>query len=273
MKLGTIQLEMRSKSIPFIFSEIFMKEPPDSEHVGHVGLDLETQTTSVSDENAWTKEHFRTIYTEHYDSIWRYCIRRCSDIGHVEEVVADTFTVAWSKLDAIPKGSETKPWLYGVARNHLRNSWRKSKRSIDLTNRLKNELATDATPIDPETSATEDASQIIDALQKLKFRDQEILRLSCWEKLTHSQIATVLGCSDNAATIRVHRAKEKLSKQITKLSQINSREICVNTPREERDNKGDLKSFEDPQNKVKELTPNKHLEVDGTINLEGGSNE
>jgi DNA-directed RNA polymerase specialized sigma24 family protein len=34
-------------------------------------------------------------------------------------VVAETFAIAWRRVDAIPAGDQARLWLYGVARNVL----------------------------------------------------------------------------------------------------------------------------------------------------------
>ncbi|MGI9647565.1 MAG: RNA polymerase sigma factor, partial [Acidimicrobiia bacterium] len=54
--------------------------------------------------------------------------------------------------------------------------------------------------------------QVHAALSGLRERDREVLLLSAWEELSNSQIATVLGCSVEAAAQRVHRAKQRLGR-------------------------------------------------------------
>jgi RNA polymerase sigma-70 factor (ECF subfamily) len=48
------------------------------------------------------------------------------------------------------------------------------------------------------------------ALAELGPEDREILRLSGWEELSPSEIATVLGISQIAARSRLHRARHRL---------------------------------------------------------------
>jgi RNA polymerase sigma-70 factor (ECF subfamily) len=49
------------------------------------------------------------------------------------------------------------------------------------------------------------------ALRSLGDTDREILTLAAWEDLDAGQIAVVLGCSRNAARIRLHRARRRLA--------------------------------------------------------------
>jgi RNA polymerase sigma-70 factor, ECF subfamily len=51
----------------------------------------------------------------------------------------------------------------------------------------------------------------------LRADDAELRRLWAWEQLTPAEIATVLGISANAASIRLHRARERLRGQLRKI--------------------------------------------------------
>jgi RNA polymerase sigma-70 factor (ECF subfamily) len=61
------------------------------------------------------------------------------------------------------------------------------------------------------TAPTEVDPALHEALASLDADDREILRLWAWEQLPPREIAVVLGISANAAAIRVHRAKSRLS--------------------------------------------------------------
>jgi RNA polymerase sigma-70 factor (ECF subfamily) len=58
-------------------------------------------------------------------------------------------------------------------------------------------------------------SGVLDALTALRPEDQEILRLAAWEDLGPAEIAIVLGCSANAAALRLSRARKRLRDLLT----------------------------------------------------------
>ena len=174
-------------------------------------------TLTVSDDASdasWRRHRFRLIYDANYDDVWRYCLRRAATPEEAEDALHETFMVAWRRLDIVPTGDEARPWLFGVARNHLRSGWRKYKRAEDLRNRLIS-VRQPASP-DPAELVADDSSAILTALSSLKEKDQEILRLAAWEQLPHHEIASMLGCSENAVAIRVHRARGRLEKALAK---------------------------------------------------------
>jgi RNA polymerase sigma-70 factor (ECF subfamily) len=49
------------------------------------------------------------------------------------------------------------------------------------------------------------------ALGSLRKEDQELLRLWAWDDLKPAQIAVVLGTTPEAVSVRLHRAKKRLS--------------------------------------------------------------
>jgi len=51
-------------------------------------------------------------------------------------------------------------------------------------------------------------------LESLSPMDQEVLRLTEWERLDLSQAAAVLGCSRTAAKVRRHRARRRFARRL-----------------------------------------------------------
>ncbi|MDQ4052872.1 MAG: sigma-70 family RNA polymerase sigma factor, partial [Actinomycetota bacterium] len=62
--------------------------------------------------------------------------------------------------------------------------------------------------------AVTDVPDLAEALAALPGTDAELLRLWAWEQLSPSEIAEVLEITANAASVRLHRAKEKLRAQL-----------------------------------------------------------
>ena len=73
------------------------------------------------------EQRFRSLYDWMYPDILGYLARR---IGQQEAVdaAADVFVVVWGRIDDVPEGDAARPWLFGVARNVLRNRRRAARR-------------------------------------------------------------------------------------------------------------------------------------------------
>lgn len=154
------------------------------------------------------RQEFRVLFDAHFDAVRAYARRRCERIEDADDVVSETFTIAWRRLRDIPPGSEL-PWLYGVARRVLANQRRSERRFAALVQRLRGQ------PQDVATPAHRGGSFAMEALAALKPEEQEVLRLAAWEELGATEIARVLGCSPNAASIRLHRAKKRIAALMT----------------------------------------------------------
>ena len=62
-------------------------------------------------------------------------------------------------------------------------------------------------------------TRLAEALDALRPEDAELLRLWAWEQLTPGEIATVLDITANAASIRLHRARERLRDELRKVEE------------------------------------------------------
>jgi RNA polymerase sigma-70 factor (ECF subfamily) len=151
------------------------------------------------------------LFTAHHDRVLGYLLRRVSNRGDIDDLVAETFLTAWRRLDDVPADSGALPWLYAVARRVLANHRRGENRRTALADRLREAPATRTTgAADPEAATVAAA-----AWGELPERDRELLSLMAWEGLDTSQVAIVLGCSRNAVRIRLHRARGRFERLLT----------------------------------------------------------
>ena len=155
---------------------------------------------------------FDTLFTEHQRHVLAYAMRRTRTLVDAEDVAAETFTIAWRKIDAVP-ADEPLPWLYAVARRVLANHRRGKGRRERLAALLRVEDV--ATPM----RAGEDTDgPAFTALASLSPADQELLRLVAWEELGNQQIAAVLEITPNAVAIRLHRARTRFAEALARES-------------------------------------------------------
>ncbi len=82
--------------------------------------------------------------------IFAFAARRVSGRESAEDVVADTFAIAWRRRDRIPE--EALPWLYAIAANVIANQYRSSHRRHNLDERLAREASVAAPGTDPADS-------------------------------------------------------------------------------------------------------------------------
>lgn len=159
---------------------------------------------------------FADLYNRYYRQVYAYCRRRTTG-EHAEDAVAETFLVAWRRVDDIPQGEGTLPWLYRVAYRTLGHQWRGAGRRNRLNKRLSSVGVEVVNPPDDHFLIQEQRSQVREATAKLKTADIEVLRLAVWEELPQSDIAIALDLSVDAVRQRLSRAKKNLTAEYNRL--------------------------------------------------------
>lgn len=148
------------------------------------------------------------MFRSNYPAVRGYALRRTSPDA-AQDVVAETFLVAWRRLEDVP--DDALPWLFGVARRVLANQRRSSDRGAALEHRLAG--AAGAAPIEPEERVTE--SEVVrTALARLSERDREALVLVAWHGLSGKRAARAAGCTRATFDVRLHRARRRLAAQL-----------------------------------------------------------
>jgi RNA polymerase sigma-70 factor, ECF subfamily len=158
------------------------------------------------------RQRFETVYTANHGPVLGYVLRRTANPDDAADVIAETFLTAWRRLDDVPPGDAARLWLYGVARRVLANHHRGERRRSALAGRLRADLA--AAP--PPPQFTGELAGLARAFRRLPEADRELLALAGWEGLDAGQIAVTLGCSRNAARIRLHRARRRIAAELAR---------------------------------------------------------
>jgi len=155
---------------------------------------------------------FRALYAEAYAPLRRWAQHRGITGADADDVVAEVFTIAWRRFDVIPEDAAVA-WLYGVARNVVRNHTRGERR------RAKLQLVAPREAVAYPPDEPSDSRVVRAALDALREDDREVLRLLAWDEVELSQLPVALGCSAAAARVRVHRARKRFADAVTRAEQ------------------------------------------------------
>lgn len=151
---------------------------------------------------------FTDLYRSHYAAVRSYA-SVCVPRAEVDDVVADTFLVAWRRFADIPD-SWARGWLIGVARNVVRSRHRKARRATNFVDQLVALRPDNITMLDGDAVSLEDLEVLQRAFATLKESDQEILLLAGPYDLPTQEIALALDIKPNAVAVRIHRARARL---------------------------------------------------------------
>ena len=153
------------------------------------------------------RARWEDLYRSHAGQVYAFAYRR---VGREDapDVVAETFLVAWRRIDEVPQ--DALPWLYTVARNLVGNLRRSTQRREALWERVRH-----STVAEPTTDPVEDvdaANAILVAMQMLPVAEREALMLVAWEDLDVRSAASVMGCSPGTFAVRIHRGRRRMKR-------------------------------------------------------------
>lgn len=175
------------------------------EHLVSEGARVEATADRVADDLTEAGAAFTDRYHQHLDGLWRFVRRRCASPQEADDLTAEVFAIAWRRRLDLPPDDEVRLWLFGTARRVLANHHRGGRRR----ERLHLRLAAQPPPA-PSAGHTREAG-LWAALAALSDDDRELLLLRAWDELPVTDIATLLGCTPNAASLRLHKARARLS--------------------------------------------------------------
>jgi RNA polymerase sigma-70 factor (ECF subfamily) len=158
-------------------------------------------STLLMSGNDERQARFEALFRRNVQSVRAYAMRR--DTQRAEDVVAETFTTAWRRLEEVPE--HELPWLLAVARRVLANQRRSAKRQSSLRERLALERTTTGEDVEDDPRA----GRAVAALRTLSERDREVLLLIERDCLSRQAAATVLGCTRAEVRLRLHRARRR----------------------------------------------------------------
>jgi RNA polymerase sigma-70 factor (ECF subfamily) len=163
-------------------------------------------TASINDPPA-----FAAVFDRHWTRIHRFCVARAGDAAG-EDIAAEVFRVAFTERARYdPRVDDAGPWLYGIATNLVRRSFRSEARGRRATARADRERPHD--PVDElldRVEARRLGPALAAALASVAAVDRDALLLHAWAGLTYDQIAQATSVPVGTVRSRIHRARTRL---------------------------------------------------------------
>lgn len=149
------------------------------------------------------QSEFTSLFADHYVAVLRYAERRVDDQQVAEDIAADTFELAWVRLQ---EGREVdRPWLFLTAAFKLRDHYKRGTRRKAAEGALARLVKERDDPM-----TTLDVLAVHDALRTLSDREREAVMLTYWDGLSATEAAKVLRCSVSAVWVALSRGRAKL---------------------------------------------------------------
>lgn len=169
-------------------------------------------------------EEFKRLTYPHMKLLYNVALKYCGNVFDAEDIVQETYLMAFNKFQQLREKSKCKPWLLIILRNNFLKNYHKKKSlqrfsDTDYIDFLKNSIAHDsAENVLVKTSLKKTIQQAID---QLPIKYKEVLLLYYMNEMLYKEIAVALDIPIGTVMSRLTRAREGL--KIVLLKQMNSK--------------------------------------------------
>ncbi|HEU0249338.1 MAG TPA: RNA polymerase sigma factor [Solirubrobacteraceae bacterium] len=155
---------------------------------------------------------FAVFYRAHLDAVLAFFRRRLCDAELAFDLTAETFAAVAVGASSWQQDAPPVAWLYGIARNKLRESLRAGKVEEAARRKLGMERVAlqDGDIERVEERAASGHAALEHELAALPAPMREALLARLVEELEYEQIAERMGCSEQLVRQRVHRGLTRL---------------------------------------------------------------
>ena len=164
---------------------------------------------------------FAELFDSYFVFVWRTARRLGVPESHLDDVVQETFMVAYRRRGDFEGRSSVKTWLYGIAFNVVRAYRRelgaKYPVALNAEHRADPDLLADRADGPQESAAKREAARFVDQFMRQLNEDQrDVFVLAELEELSAPEIATVLGAPVNTVYSRLRLARAEFAKAVAR---------------------------------------------------------
>lgn len=153
------------------------------------------------------KEQFDEIYYKHYNKVFRLCKGYfCGDTALASDATQEIFVKVWEKLNTFRNQSSISTWIYRIAVNTCLLYLRKSSTNKEIRTGILPQITSDTYSSEKD----EQLRQMYQCIQKLEEANKMIILMTL-DGLEYQEISEVIGITEEALRVRIHRIKKKLT--------------------------------------------------------------
>ncbi len=153
---------------------------------------------------------FEKIYSDYYDTVYRYVLSLCKNETWADDITRDTFLKALKNIDKFRGECKLSVWLCQIAKNTFLTRAKGRRRQVDYPL----ETIADDRPIERRLREKETALQVHGRLHRLGEPYKEVFWMRTFGDLSFKEIGLLFDKSESWARVTYHRAKMKIREGI-----------------------------------------------------------
>ena len=156
------------------------------------------------------------IYADHAAFLTRVLVRLVGDGPHVDDLVQDTFIVAYRKRATFDGRSALRTWLYAIAARLAMRHRRGVMRWVRALGTLGEQPERISANPAGDLERARASAAVRDVLDRLPFKQREVVVLYELEELEGGDIAALLGIPINTVWTRLHHGRKRFEELMRK---------------------------------------------------------
>lgn len=152
-----------------------------------------------------TENRLALLMEQYEKEILKICFMELQELSLAEDAAQETFLKAYKALPRFRGECNEKTWLMRIAINTCRDMRRSAW--FRFVNRR---VALERLPVQATPPQTESVFITL-AIMELPPKEREVILLHCYQSMSVTETAQVLGISCAAVSTRLKRARQKLS--------------------------------------------------------------
>lgn len=163
------------------------------------------------------QQAFQLIFDRYSRPIISFIYDITNDRELSEELMQETFVRAYKNLGTLRGDAKLSTWLFGIAKNVARESFRtkeRATRNVELDNEAVTELRDGKLPPDDSLINKELNGVIRDALSRLDDDKRLVFALKVFQQQSYEEIAVITGFSIAKLKTDLHRARLEMRRLV-----------------------------------------------------------
>ncbi|HLD61243.1 MAG TPA: RNA polymerase sigma factor [Patescibacteria group bacterium] len=162
----------------------------------------------------WSQKDFESFYHRHIDKVYRFIFFRVGgNTNTTEDLVSEIFIKALDHFANYDEEKSRSAWIMTIARNHLFNYWRDTKKTQALPEDKEEDERGDNFWFAQARMAWQNDGEKLELqelLAQLTPEEQEIVTFHYIAGYSYAEIAEFKGTTEGAVKVATHRAIKKL---------------------------------------------------------------
>jgi RNA polymerase sigma-70 factor (ECF subfamily) len=162
-------------------------------------------------------EAFHAVFQRYSKPVLSFIYNLIGDRGRAEEATQETFIRAYRKIGTMNGNTKLSTWLFGIARNVVRETIRDKYRDrtrVSMEENFSRDLADTRSNPDDLVLASELQGKIRDALSDLSEDCQLVFVLKVLMSLRYDEISEITGSSVGKLKTDLHRARLEMRRRL-----------------------------------------------------------